>query len=93
MDDNITIWKSVFEPNSNLNDYFEVKIPAKSGAKPIYVGMKDDQVCVWFEVNPNNKDDYFSLYVIGTGWGKKKKETKFLGTVQDNDGYMWHIYC
>ena len=50
--------------------------------------------CVWYEVDDELEDIEVKIITIGTGW-ELPKEIKFwdyIGTVQDDMGFVWHCY-
>lgn len=50
--------------------------------------------CVWYEVDDELKDIEVKIIAIGTGW-ELPREIKFwdyIGTVQDDMGFVWHYY-
>lgn len=77
-----------------ITDYF---------IRVLTVQMQYDQIAVWaivdpdeynngiFELEPTKVD--FQVYGTGPGWNiPSNKESEYLGTVQDNNGYVWHIF-
>lgn len=87
-----TIWKSVIRPNSVNSEVFEIRVPAKRGARAVSVGLQDGKICVWYEVRPLNEDQDLVLYSVGTGFGKVPDSARFIGTVIEGS-YVWHIYA
>ena len=65
--------------------------------KFLSVQVQNDKICVWAEIDTENKDRHFMMTIIGTGWELDKinnfDKTTYLGTVQYLGGdYVWHIY-
>ena len=66
--------------------------------KPLSVQMQDDVLTLWAEVAPENDeiaDTCYCYSVVGTGWPITQHviEQKYVGTVQDKDGLVWHVFC
>jgi len=58
---------------------------------PISVGMQDDTICVWAEVNTDDKfKSQYAFDIYGTGWAIPDTATH-LGSVFEGP-YVWHIY-
>ncbi len=87
-----TIWKAVIQPNSERGKPYLIGVEARWGARAISVGKQGDNVCVWFEVDPDAPKDTMLLYCIGTGFGIVPTNCRFLGTVIDGP-YVWHFYA
>ena len=51
--------------------------------------------CVWYEVDDNVKEVEVDIIAIGTGWElpEEIKYWNYIGTVQDEFGYVWHYYA
>lgn len=85
------IWKAKIKCNAVKDSSFPIMVDATEGAVPITVGKQGDDICVWFEVDPDAKPWTMVLYCIGTGFGRVPNGRTFLGTVIDGD-YVWHLY-
>lgn len=85
------IWKSEIEPNSTWESEHRIKVPARVGSRAISVGIQNDRVVVWFEVDPQAAEAYLTLWCVGTGWGVVPDGKRFIGTVQ-HEGHVWHLY-
>lgn len=51
--------------------------------------------CIWYEVDDELEDIEVKIIAIGTGW-ELPREIKFwdyIGTVQDDMGFVWHYYA
>ena len=51
--------------------------------------------CVWYEVDDNLREIEIIIIAIGTGWElpEQLKFWDYIGTVQDDAGYVWHYYA
>lgn len=80
-----TIWKfTLAGPTS------EIAMPA--WAKIRSVGVQDDEIVLWAEVNPQSDDYYRIIHAINTGGSVRGIPThKYISTV-DVQGVVWHIY-
>ncbi len=48
---------------------------------------------MWAIVYPDNKViDSTDIIAIGTGWEIPEEVDKYLGTIQDKYGYVWHYF-
>lgn len=87
-----TIWKAAIQPNSQMGEPFPIKVQAPQGSAPVSVGVQDGQVCVWFEADTDAPPGEFTLWCVGTGFGRVPDlPAVFIGTVQHH-GYVWHLY-
>lgn len=88
-----TIWKRLIQPNSIKNEPYDIRVPAKVGARALSVGIQNGKVCVWFEVDPEKADAELVLYSVGTGFGCINSDlVRFIGTVIQGQS-VWHIYA
>jgi hypothetical protein len=59
-----------------------------------HVATQRDQICIWAEVNTNEKEEvcvFISVY--GTGQAIPDRGETYLGTVLiDNGEFVWHVY-
>jgi hypothetical protein len=72
----------------------EVIVPV--GAKFRHVGEQYDKLIIWFEVDPTETDGevlMFNVYATGQNinWNMGI-DRKFIGTVQKENGTVWHVY-
>lgn len=86
------IWKSAIQCNSHRGRPYEIKVPARKGARAISVALQGEDVCVWFEVDPTEDLADLVLYCVGTGWGTVPVRGRFLGTVVQGE-FVWHLYA
>lgn len=57
------------------------------------VQMQNGKPCVWGIVSPDRAPKKLKVYILGTGWECQKIDvSKYIGTVQDSDGYVWHCF-
>lgn len=72
----------------------ETVFTSYSGAKIISAGCQSkDQLVVWVEVdNAVRGISQLKVYVYGTGWELPDNPGRFIATVQDSGGFVWHIY-
>lgn len=87
-----TIWKYPISPDSVSGRAFKISILAPSNSKPICVMNQNGIVCVWVEVDPDEKkNDVLDLYCVGTGHGAVPEEKRYFGSVIDGQ-FVWHFY-
>ena len=73
----------------------------------MYVGEQDGKLFIWMENSLTRTEAYsgkqvkrnedekvdVEIYVIGTGWSYYSNKTgKYIGTVQMENGLVWHIF-
>ena len=79
-----TIWKYKLIPRSTY-----IEIP--KGAKFLHLDIQNQDICLWFQVDPENEIEIRSFEIIGTGWEFKDDNLNYIGTI-NNGLYIWHIY-
>lgn len=64
------------------------------GAKPLAVQLQQDQLCLWCEIDTDNKPGGMAIYIFGTGNQMPRwRAHAYIGTVQQFDGALvWHVY-
>lgn len=77
-----------------LNGTSETVFTSYAGAKIISAGCQGaTQLVVWVEVdNAVRGISQLKVCVYGTGWELPDNPGRFIATVQDNTGFVWHIY-
>lgn len=80
---------------NSFEDYFMRVLTAQ---------MQGDKIVVWAEVDTENmfilKKHKLTFYLVGTGWYVSDEKVKgncednriYVNTVQDREGYVWHVY-
>ena len=84
-----SIWKFQFGASNRP----ALRMP--DGAKVLSVQMQDSLITLWAEVDTTavNEDRFFRVF--GTGFDMPREmghSDVYLGTVQDADGFVWHVY-
>ena len=87
-----TIWKARIRPNAKHGTTWRIDIPARVGAKALFVGVQDGEPTIWFEVDPDKLDAMMTCYSVGTGCGEIPKDCRYVGSMIDGE-YVWHIYA
>lgn len=77
-----------------LHGTSETKFVAPVGAQILSTGCQGkDQLVVWVELDPSIKDtQIYNISVYGTGWELPDNPGRFIATVIDSSGFVWHIY-
>jgi hypothetical protein len=67
---------------------------SRAGGKIISAGIQGiDQFVVWIEIDTSVRDlQQYSVDVYGTGWEMPENPGRFIATVQECGGFVWHIY-
>ena len=71
-------------PDSN----YKLEMPL--GAKIVHIGIQLNILCLWVEVDPDEKSTFRYFRIYGTGH-KISANALYLGTVFD-EPYVWHVY-
>lgn len=79
-----TIWKIILTPAN----WQTVSLP--EGYKILSVQMQRDNICMWCEVDPGEKEVQFTVFIYATG-DPVGTNLHYIGTVQDGD-LVWHVY-
>jgi hypothetical protein len=60
---------------------------------PMFVGIQGASIYLWVGVDVDDVEDetILEVEVVGTGWDFDKTD-KHLGTVIDEDGFVWHAF-
>lgn len=62
------------------------------GSTILKVGVQDDKIVVWYELNPDEPNkDFKTFRFIWTGFVYNKHPGKYLDTVQTT-GLVWHVF-
>lgn len=58
------------------------------------IQIQNEIPVIWAIVDTELVSRKFYIYCYGTGWELNKDEARgdYLGTVQDNEGYVWHYF-
>lgn len=86
----MTIWKFKVDPICNTIDDFPIT------HRILSVGEQDGDIMLWALVDPNGPAKTKQLTVLGTGWHGHFMdgimEKRFIGTVQMQNGLVWHVF-
>lgn len=89
-----TIWKAEIDLSCGKDEATPITVKAPEGSTPVSVGVqggRHGQICVWFETDPDAPPGEFTLYCLGTGFGRVPEGRKFFATIQCSE-YVWHLY-
>ena len=50
------------------------------------------KIVVWCIVDEELPEDCICFDICGTGWNVDKDLGTYIGTVQDDDFYVWHVF-
>ena len=72
----------------------ETKRDIPSNATILSVGLQGNNICVWALVDTGARTSERTFYVYGTGWDIEEsvEYLSCIGTVQDNNGLVWHVF-
>ncbi len=57
----------------------------------IHVGVQDNQICLWAEVDTSLPKEAYEIHVLGTGWSLPEEPIRHIGSVEQSI-YVWHVY-
>lgn len=62
--------------------------------KFLHIEYQFDEPVIWAIVNDNLPNQSFSVICSGTGWpiADFQNERTYIGTLQDDGGYVWHYF-
>jgi hypothetical protein len=89
----ITIYKYHLD-----RDHVHIKSRNAHVLEFLSVQIQHDEITLWALVDTEKPANYADIYVLGTGWnlGTKREpwltKANFVDTVQDPDGFVWHIF-
>lgn len=82
--------RAIFKYPLDVTDEQTVNLPF--GAKVVHVGMQNDKMYLWAEVDPKSKDDTpVTFRIFGTGHPMPEANIQHVGTVFDGP-FVWHVY-
>lgn len=70
--------------------YIRIRAPIE---KFLSVQLQNGITTVWAIVNPEVEEQTYLLYKVGTGWPLKGIRGTYLGTVQDWENQVWHVFA
>lgn len=68
------------------------KVPFPIGAKILSVQVQYEKLCIWAQVDEFADVEEIIFRIYGTGGEVPLIEQKYIGTVQMNDGLVWHLF-
>lgn len=81
----------IFKYQIKVGDQF-VQMPY--GSNILHVGMQGTTITIWAMVEEKNSLVNRDITVVGTGWELPKEAVnwKYIGTVQTDGGFVWHVF-
>lgn len=70
----------------------DVELMMPAGARLLHVGHQDGALMLWAEVDEQAPAERRQFVVVGTGWGKPADAEVYVGTVQIQNGLVWHVF-
>lgn len=62
------------------------------GAVPLHVGIAQDQICIWFQINTDNEFEERKIHIRGTGQPFTGEEGAYIGTIITPSNMVWHYF-
>lgn len=56
------------------------------------VQIQRGKIVVWCIVDEELPEDCIYFDICGTGWNVDRDLGTYIGTVQDDDSYVWHVF-
>ena len=72
----------------------EINIPCSAKFLSIQLDTKNDHMCMWYMVEPNNPSKPLKIRVFGTGHELPYHidDMTYRGTVINSLGLVWHVF-
>ena len=67
-------------------------IPIKGSSEPLCVQMQGGKIMLWARVSEYDSGEIYSMKIGMAGTGHEAPSGKYIGTVQADDGMVWHIF-
>jgi hypothetical protein len=68
-------------------------ISVPKGANPLSLQVQAGQPVLWARVDSEAREHPVEISMYGTGWETPAEVGRFLGTLQDNDGLVFHFFA
>lgn len=68
------------------------KVLMQKGAEILKVDFQNGDIMIWAIVWPDNDMEEVSFSIYGTGHPFESTSDKYIDTVFDPDGYVWHLF-
>jgi len=82
-----TVWRYPLKPT------VEQTISVPIGACLLTVATKSDNPQLWFLVDPSQKKEKRTFFIVGTGTEFDETQLRYIGTfLNDNDMYVFHVF-
>jgi hypothetical protein len=84
--------RSIWKFELPMTDIARVEMPWS--AEPLTVQMQNGKPYIWALVYPEEQKSVRRFRVVGTGWkiGEEEDLGVYLGTVQTDAGFVWHVF-
>ncbi len=83
------IWKFILPMNVGGYGY---TMTMPEDAKILSIGIQDDNICIWAQVNPENTNtEPRHFFIVGTGHVIHYNKINFIGRVTSG-AFEWHIF-
>lgn len=82
----------IFKYPIPIRDTFSINIP--EGGEILSFQVQTGTPCIWVAIpNENAQYEYRRFMVVGTGHAFDARGTKYIGTIQMNEGTLvWHLF-
>ncbi len=80
------IWKY------RMSDSREQLIQMPEGAEVLCVQLQREHPTLWALVNPLASLEERAILVVGTGWPMPLDSVRYIGTVYQANGLVWHVF-
>jgi hypothetical protein len=83
----MTIWKFPIKPAG------ETWLQMPLGAHVLTAQYQDETLFVWALVDPLKPVLLHKVLSVGTGWSFDSQGWRYVSTVQDRGGFVWHVFA
>lgn len=83
--------KNILKYPFEINDTVTIRMPG--GAKVLSIQYQGNIPTIWAMVDTYNREAHREFFVFGTGHDIPSATTiTYLATIQDPNGFVWHIF-
>jgi hypothetical protein len=86
------IYKYPVELDSEFDGFHEVILLVPEGTKFLCIQLQNGKPCIWAEIEKGVPCTEVTLISVGTGHGAVPEAMRYLGTVVQPDGLVFHVY-
>ena len=83
--------RTVFKTKLDVCDFQTIELPRNF--RMLHIGMQCGEPCIWYECDTDEPLVELDIFCFGTGHPMDKLSSMiYIGTVNQNDDFIWHFY-